>query len=219
MGILVGEINYRKNNMMLAISLGALVIILNFVLLIYIQNQISGGDFVEFMLNTYFAALEENGFSDMVNYDLVALKNIIRISMPSMIIATGIIFGAVNYFAAGTLVNVMSKSAPVYKYFWEFTLPGSALIAAFITIIGVGIADLVSGYSAEIMIANLRIVYSTLFFIQGLSLIDFLLLRKFRLWIRLIIFGILIFTVITYPFLITMGALDLIFNIRKLKKS
>ena len=218
MGILVGEINYRKNDMVLAISLGALVIIFNFVILVYMQNQAANFDFVDYMLNNYFALLEENGLSQMINYDLTALKNAIRISMPSLIIATGIAFGVVNYFAAGTLIYVMNKFKPSYRFFWEFSLPGSALIAAFVTIIGIGIADLVSGYSAEILIMNLRVVYSTLFFIQGLSLIDFLVIRKFRLWIRLVIFGVLIFTVVTYPFLITMGALDLVFNIRKLKK-
>lgn len=219
MGILVGEINYRKNDMVLAISLGALVIILNFAILVYMQNQISDINFVDYMLNSYFALLEENGLSEMVNYDLVEIKNMIRISMPSMIIATGIVFGVINYFVAGSLINARSRSKSVYKYFWEFSLPGSALVAVFVTIIGVGLADLFSGYSAEVINTNLKIVYSTLFFIQGLSVLDFLLTRRFRLWIRLTIYGIVIFTMVAYPFLITMGALDLVFNIRKLKKS
>lgn len=218
MGILVGEASYRKNNMMMAIMLGAMVIILNFVAMIYIQNKISGGDFVEYMLNSYFAMVEENGLGNMVNFDLIELKNMMRMTLPAIILSSGISFGVLNYFFAGSIINKMNKGLPIYRYFWEFSLPGSALIAVFVSIIGVGIADLVSGYSAEVLIDNLKILYSTLFFIQGLSLIDFLFIRRFKPFMRALIFVVLIFTVFTYPFLTTMGALDLIFNFRRIRK-
>lgn len=218
MGIIVGESNYRKNNMMLSIMMGAMVIVINMVAMIYIQNKISGIDFVEYLLNNYFALLEENGMNDMIRMNMNELKSTIRITLPAVIMSMGISMGILNYFISGRIVNRMGKGLHIFRSFWEFTLPGSALIAIFVSIIGIGIGELVSGYSAEIMLANMKVLYSTLFFIQGLSIIDFLALRRFKPVVRSLFFLILIFTVFTYPFLATIGALDLVFNIRRLKK-
>ncbi len=218
MGILVGEINYRKNDMLLSIVIGTLVIVFNIVAVIYIQGRISGTDYVEYLLNSYFKMLEQSGAKDMFAMSFSELKSTIRVTLAAIIMSMGFSLGVINYFIAGSIVNKMNKSLPGFRYFWEFTLPGSALIGVFVSIIGVGIADLVSGYSAEIMLQNLKILYSALFFVQGLSVLDFIALRRLKGILRTFIIVFLIFTVFSYPFLVSLGALDLVFNIRRLKK-
>lgn len=218
MGILVGEISYRKHDMMLAIMLGALVVIANFVLLIVIERNALGIDPVEYLLNGYFQMLKENRIGELVNYDLLELKNMLRISMPGIVIAMGILMGVINYFSAGRILQRAEYGKPIFRYFWEFSLPGSALVAALLTILGVGIADTMTGYSADVMLSNLRVVYSTLFLVQGLALVDYFLLRRLRFPIRITLLILAGATVVTAPFLVTMGALDLVFNIRRLDR-
>lgn len=218
MGIIVGETNYRKNNMMLSIIMGSMVIIINFVAMIYIQNKVSGIDFIEYMINTYFALLEEGGMTDMISMNLSELKSAVRITIPALIMSMGISIGVLNYFVAGNLVNKMNQNSDGFRNFWEFTLPGSALMGILVSMVGIGLAELLTGYSTEIIFSNIKILYATLFFIQGLAVIDFITLRKLKPILRTLIFVVLIFTVFFYPFLATMGALDLVFNIRRIEK-
>lgn len=218
MGIVVGELYYRQNDMMKAILIGAIVIIANFGLAIYIQNQTSDINFVDYILNSYASMLEESGVDGMMSMSISEIKNILRITLPGIIISIGTVFGTINYFFAGSMVNKLEPSKQSFKKFSEFILPGSTLIAILITILGIGLVELLTGYSTKIMISNLQIVYFVLFFIQGLALIDFMLLRNRPAILRNLVLMVLIFTIFPYPFLVTIGALDMIFNIRRLQR-
>ncbi len=218
MGILVGEIYYRKKDMSMAIMIGTLVFVANIVLGIYAINQLSGTDFMEFMLNNYAQQLESGAVSSMLNVSSVQMKQTIRSIFPATIIFMGFFVGMLNYFMAGRIITRMSPEQQEFKTFGEFALPGSMLVAIGVTLVGLWAASALSGYSTELITNNLTWLYSFLFLVQGMSMVDYIFLRNRLPMSRTMMLTTMFFAVFLYPVWVTLGAVDAVFNLRRLAR-
>ncbi len=218
MGVLVGELYYRKRDMMTAIMAGILVVVAGFGLIIYLQMQMTGGNFLEYFINEYMRTAQEAGLESMMNVDLTEVKFALRYSFPALVIYMGIVFSVINYFFAGRIVTRMNPSEGDFRGFEEFSLPGNALTVLAVTVAGSWLATVLTEYSQDIILNNVLVIYSLLLFIQGLSVVDFLFLKDRHAILRNLVRLILIFSVFPYPLMITVGTMDLIFNIRRLPR-
>ena len=218
LGILVGEIYYRRKDMSAAIMIGTLVFVANVVLSIYAINQLSDTDFMEFMLNNYAQQMEAGNIQSMINVSTVEIKRMIRSIFPASIISMGFVVGMLNYFMAGRVMNRMDPSQTDFRTFGEFSLPGSMLVAIGVTLAGLWIVPLVTGYSTELIQNNLLMIYSFLFLVQGMSMIDYIFLRPRIPLYRSLMLLTMIFAIFLYPVWITLGAVDAIFNLRRLAR-
>lgn len=218
MGLIVGEIHYRKNDMMSTIMIGTIIIVANFGLGIYTITKMSDMSWVDFMINSVFRSIENNQIRNMLNTNMFDLRNYIRSTFPATIISMSFFLGLVNYFVSGKIIKRMEPSNKSFRPFYEFALPGSLFIASLITIAGVLVVSEFIGYSTEILEQNLTFIYSVLFFMQGLSFIDFFLLRDKKPFIRTFVLFAFVFSFFLYPVFIITGAMEGVFNFRRLEK-
>ncbi|MDO4711980.1 MAG: DUF2232 domain-containing protein [Peptostreptococcaceae bacterium] len=218
-GVVVGELYYRKRNMMTAIMTAAVMVVLGHVLVIRIANEQLGMDVIEYQFNRIAKTMQEQtGVSDMINYNIEQAKSMMRLLLPSILVTIGLGVGVLNYFFAGSIVDRMDPSKQDFKSFGEFRMPGSALMAALITFAGIYLVSRLMGYEWDTLYYNLAVIYSFLFTLQGLAVIDRMILKSRRSLVRSLVLVTMVFSVFLYPFFVTMGALDSIFNIRKLPR-
>lgn len=218
MGIVVGEVYYRKNNMLIAIMTGAVMMIMTVLLSIYSTEQLSGTDFIEYMFNSSAELKAQKELSDMLNYDFEELKTMMRTYLPSFVMVFGLGVGVLNYFFAGQIIRRFVPEQKEFRSFGEFMLPGSAMVALLITLVGVVVVEKLTGYSTDLLKQNLTIIYSFLFTIQGLAVLDRMVMKSRPSFFRNITLVLAVCTFFLYPFFVTVGVLDSIFNIRRLPR-
>ena len=73
----------------------------------------------------------------------------------------------------------------------------------------------------EVMVINIIVLVSFIFFLQGLSIVDFFLVKKLRLFaiIRVIIYIMTLFIPPAISIISILGVTDVIFDFRKLKRA
>lgn len=212
MGIAVGEINYRKNDMMTAITLGMLILVANHAIILYLYKLASGSDIVPAIIEEMQKMLAQNKMANAINeYEMKAM---LQTMLPGAIIAQDFVSSLLNYFIAGKIANVNKSEDKPFKSFWEFTIPGSASIACLVTLIAVMLFS-IAGYVYQELTTNLMVIYITILLIQGLSVVDFMFLREKTLFIRM---TVMLFLMFFTPILLLLGVLDAIANIRRLPR-
>ncbi|MDO5096604.1 MAG: DUF2232 domain-containing protein [Peptostreptococcaceae bacterium] len=212
MGIAVGEINYRKNDMITAITVGMLILVANHVIILYLYKLANGSDIVPMIVEEMQKILAQNNMANTVNeYEMKAM---LQTMLPGAMIAQNFVSSVLNYFIAGKIANVNTPENKPFKSFWEFTIPGSASVACLVTLITVLLFSL-AGYAYQDLTTNLMVIFITILLIQGLSVVDFMFLREKALLIRM---TVMLFLMFFTPVLLLLGVLDAIANIRRLPR-
>lgn len=219
LGILVGELYYRRKSMLLAIMAAAVMLVFVNVLSIRAASKSIGSDVIEYQFNLLAKTMQEQaGVNDMINYNIEQAKTMMRMFFPAILLIYGLGLGVLNYFFAGSIVNRMDLSKRDFRSFGEFRLPGSAMMAFLITLVGIYLVSKLMGYSIEMLNYNLLAIYFFLFLLQGLAVCDRMVFKSRQSIFRNVVLLTLVLTVFLYPFFVTIGALDSIFNIRKLPR-
>ncbi len=212
MGIAVGEINYRKNDMMTAITVGMLILVANHAIILYLYKLANGSDIVPTIIEEMQKILAQNKMANTINEQ--EMKSMLQTMLPGAIIAQDFVSSLFNYFIAGKIANVNTPENKPFKSFWEFTIPGSASVACLVTLITVLLFSL-TGYAYQDLTTNLMVIYITILLIQGLSVVDFMFLREKTLLIRM---TVMLFLMFFTPVLLLLGVLDAVANIRRLPR-
>lgn len=212
MGIAVGESNYRKNDMWISITTGMVILLLNYALGIYLYELIEKKDFIDTTIEEARKVMEETSMKGAFNLNQEETRLMIRNMFPSFIIARSIVVSLLNYFIAGRFVNVKGQEKPPFRSFGEFALPGSPFAALIISLLGMFVLNTL-GFTTEIVSMNLTLIYITILCIQGLAVVDYMLLRSRPFLIRMLA---MLFCLFLYPALIFLGGLDALVNIRRL---
>ena len=219
-------IKTRKTTMeTILISTGTFFI--SFLASMFLEGKVSGFNTVKQieeifmqMLSMQIGIYKEMG---MTNYELLQIRELLEdnyktiiILIPSLLVIFSLIVSYANLFLSSVVLRRMGFGITGKQKFSRFKLPANIVP-------GIGVLFLTAfifkkmelGYN-EAFLLNLTFLTIFAFFIQGLAVIDFVLIKaKMKLFYRILILSI---NIIFIPMSTIIGLLDTIFDLRKLRK-
>jgi uncharacterized protein YybS (DUF2232 family) len=186
-----------------------------------IVNQIE--EFLTHILNTQLELVSEMNLS---SYEMFQLKDTMEdklkevlLIIPSAIMIFSLIATYVNYSISILILRKLGYGIVYTPIFSKFKLPNNILLGLGIMLLGTFILKIFDLFHYKTIFLNITLLASFLFFVQGLSVIDYKLKARNRnLFIRLLT---LLFFIVLIPLgsIITFfGILDVIFDFRGMKK-
>lgn len=216
-GLIIGELAYRKRTPSLAIFGGAFMVIINIMLLMYLEARMMNVDLLDYIINIYRESFEIQKQLLNLDMDIDTFLLNLRRTFPGMVVCMGFAVAAVNYFFAGTLLMKITRKRETATLS-EFTLPGNVfggITLIYLMTIFLMYSDFIY---KDTLILNLSIIFGMLFFLQGIASIYYFMSQRIKSLPRNIITLMLCIFMPLYTFVVAIGFLDAIINLRKLKK-
>lgn len=211
--------------------ISTLIFLVSILFLISIMKDMTGisiiNELEEFFTQTINYQVEILKDTGLSNYEVLRMKDILEnaldyilLIMPSIVMIFSLITAYLNYLISTLLLRKLGYGIVSVPKFSKFKLPNNALLGTGIMFLGVFIIKSLKLFYYETILINMTVLTSFVFFIQGLSVIDYKLIGK-KLGPILRIFIILLF-IILLPFgwiISFVGVLDVIMDFRKIRKS
>lgn len=174
-------------------------------------------------LNLRLEALKDMGWS---SYEILENKNILENAFKEMLLiapATGLLFALIasyiNYSISIMGLKKIGIDIVNIPKFSRFRLPNNIAIGIIVMFITGYIAKLFDFDYFDTIIRNLVVLIGFMFLIQGLSIIDFFLIKiKVRKIFRILFLSLTILIVPLVTIVSTLGLIDVIFDLRKLRR-
>ena len=216
-GMITGELSYRKRKPALAIFGGAFMVTLNILLLMYAQARMMNVDLVDYIISIYRESFEVQKEMMGLDMDVETFLLNLRRTFPGMVVGMGFAVSAVNYFLSGMMLSKITKKREIATLS-EFTLPGNVFGGMLIIYLMTALLNYTDFVYKETLILNLTIIFGMLFFLQGIAAINNFMSRRLRPVARNIITVILCTFMPFYTFVVAIGFVDAVMNLRRLKK-
>lgn len=216
-GLVIGEFAYRKRTPALAIFAGAFMVILNILLLMYAEAKMMNVDLLDYIISGYKESFQIQ--KEMFNLDMDVNTFILNLrrTFPGMVVCMGFAISTVNYFFTGSLLTRITKKRQIATLS-EFSLPGNVFGGMLIVYL-MTLFLIYSDYLyKDTLIINLTIIFGMLFFLQGLASIYNFINKKMKPAARNIIIFILCIFMPLYTFVVAIGFIDAVINLRRIKK-
>lgn len=216
-GLVIGEFAYRKRTPALAIFAGAFMVILNILLLMYAEAKMMNVDLLDYIINGYKESFQMQ--KEMFNLDMDVNTFILNLrrTFPGMVVCMGFAISTVNYFFTGSLLTKITKKRQI-ALLSEFSLPGNVfggMLIVYLMTLFLIYSDYVY---KDTLIINLTIIFGMLFFLQGLASIYNFISKKMKPAARNIIIFVLCVFMPLYTFVVAIGFIDAVINLRRIKK-
>ena len=216
----------QSNNKILGLSTISLFIS---ILAILFLIRILGIDIVKYVENSAKEAisiqlemLENMGLS---NYDFFNQKQLLQdtfkyllLIIPSIVLILSAFVSYINYLLSGIILDKLGIRIVNIPKFSKFTLPNN-ILAGILTMMIVTFVSSKLGFSYyQTVLVNIGVLITFGFFVQGLSVVDYLLNKlKFNIIFKIIFFVTFIINQALISVIILIGIIDLIFDFRKLR--
>lgn len=210
--------------------ISTLALFTSFLVLFIIEKQILNINIMKAVeemigenLSTQIEFLRDMG---MTNYEILenvdfyeATYKTVIVLIPSLMVVFSLIITYVNLLLSSTILRKMGYGAYGVQKFSRLKLPSNIVS-------GIGMLYLLSyiliktkvEYS-QAFLSNLTFLTGFIFFLQGLAVLDFLLIRtKIKRFFRLLILGLNILFLPMSSIFFLIGLLDQIFDLRKIRK-
>lgn len=139
--------------------------------------------------------------------------------MPSIFIVLSIFISYINYYLSTIVLRKLGLGIRDNPRFSKFSLPSNFIIGSIVMFLIVSLLGNFETIPNDMVQLNLIVLIVSLLYIQGLSVLDFLLLRfRLNMVFRLIIVGITMFASPIIKLLAVVGIVDIIFDFRKLRR-
>ncbi len=225
-------INYcikHKKKSMETILISTAVFVLSFLLIISLGERVSDfnftaqiEDFLSQSINMQIEIFKELGVS---NDDLARLSEsledqnrTIMVSIPSLLIIISFLISYINIFFSSFVLRKMGYGYVPEQRFSRFRLPNNIIPGIGIMFLAAFIMKSLEVQYHGALLLNLTFLVSFIFIVQGLAVIDFLLIRlKMKSVFRFLILALNIFILPTSTILFFIGVIDSIFDLRKLR--
>ena len=203
-----------------------------FISVLIILNLVdsSGIGFVPQLEDTFKNIVETqiNMFKDMdlTSYELAETKELLEdayryilLIVPSILLISSLAVSYLTYLVSAIGLKKMGIEIVKIPRFSKFTLPSSVLPGVLVMFLATFIAGQLGFEYIETISLNLVALVGFMFFIQGLSVVEHLL-KKMRMFIffRIILYVAFMFTAFMLTALSILGAVDLVFDFRKLRR-
>lgn len=216
-GLLIGEFAYRKRTPSLAIFAGSLMVIVNILLIMYIEARLMNVDLLDYVINIYRESFEAQNAVLNLDMDIDTFILNFRRIFPGMVVCMGFAVSTVNYFFTGNILMKINRKRETAALA-EFTLPGNIFGGMTLIYLMTAILIYLDFIYKETLILNLTIIFGMLFFLQGLASINHFMAKRLKPIPKNMITFMLCSFMPLYTFVVAMGFLDAIINLRKIKK-
>lgn len=226
-------INYciksKKNSMeTIFISTGAFII--SFLLIVALGERVSDfnftnqlEDFLSQSLNMQIEIFKELGVS---NEELLKLSEAledqnktIMVRIPSLLVIFSFLVSYINIFLASFGLRKMGYGYVPVQRFSRFKLPNNIIPGIGIMFLAAFIMRSLEVQYHGALLLNITFLVGFIFIIQGLAVLDFLLIRlKIKSVFRFLILALNIFILPTSTILFLIGVIDSVFDLRKLRR-
>ncbi len=225
---LIHTIKMRKNSLVV-LSVSAIVFLISIVFIMSIMKNMTGVSIINQL---------EDAFNQVINYRIEILKDTgltkneisevkdflenqseyILLITPSIVMVFSLVIAYLNYLLSSLSLRKLGYGIVSIPKFSRFKLPNNILLGTVIMFLGAFIIKKLQLFYYETILINITVIISFLFFIQGLAVIDYKLIkRNLKTIPRILIVGLLIIPF--GGFLPFVGVLDTIFDLRKFRKS
>ena len=139
--------------------------------------------------------------------------------IPAVFLLLSLGISYINYLLSSISLNRIGIGIVNVPKFYKFKLPSNIVPGMLIIFITLMIMGAMGIEYYEVMVINIVVLISILFFLQGLSIVDFFLVKKLRLLaiIRVIIYIMTLFVAPAISVISILGVADIIFDFRRLK--
>jgi len=222
-------IKYKKKNMeTILISTG--VFVLSFFLIIALGERLSDfnftvqlEDFLSQSLNMQLETFKELGVS---NEELLRLAESIEdhnksimVRIPSFLIIISFFISYINIFLASASLRKMGYGYVPVQRFSRFKLPNNIIPGIGIMFLAAFLMKYLEVQYHGALLLNITFLVGFIFIVQGLAVLDFLLIRlKIKSIFRFIILALNIIILPTTTILFLIGVMDSVFDLRKLRR-
>lgn len=221
-------INKRRRSIEIILS-SAIVFFISIMIVFLITQNITGVSIVKgmevqlkYLLDSQLDVLRESG---LTNFEILRMREILEVSykstlliFPSALLLSSLTAGYINYYISVFLLRKSGIGIVSVPRFSRFKLPGNFIFGVIVMYLGTFIMKYFRPEFHEAIVANLLVFISSMLLLQGLSVIDFYLVkRKLNILLRVII---IIFVGAPLGSIISLvGVGDIIFDFRKLKSA
>ncbi|SDL14637.1 YybS family protein [Natronincola ferrireducens] len=221
--VVMGYYTKRKKQPYEVIGLGTAASVLSIFFILQLISIISGIHIIDEIALMITAALDHQvEMLKTVNLDPVDVKealNYMMMILPALIIIQSMIGTFINYYLATLAINRFKLMDQRLSEFSDFKLPNNIVLGSFIIFVLSLSTRYIEGIQHISLIANVTIIFSVLFFLQGITFIGYLLKRtKLPKAIRFIILALLILVSPLMTLVSLLGLLDTVIDLRRGKK-
>lgn len=162
--------------------------------------------------------LESDKILDVVN-NVESLYSEFLMIIPSLIIVFSIFITYINYFFTGVILRKMKYGLIRRPSLSRFQLPRNIILGTGIMLATSYLFKQFNFQNSEALLLNILFLILTMFMIQGLAVLDFVLKRmKINLVFRVILIVIFALILPMGSVIIFIGLLDSVFDMRKLRR-
>lgn len=147
------------------------------------------------------------------------LYNYVISILPAIFIIFSAVISYMNYYVSTAILRRLGLGIRDNPRFSKFSLPRNFIVGSLFMFLLVYLLGNIETISADVIQLNIIVLVISLLFIQGLSVLDYLLVSlRFHFIFRLILLGLTVFVSPLMSLLFVIGVLDIIFDFRKLRR-
>ena len=220
----------RKRMKANKVVLYSAVIIFISVLILYGILSINGIDLISELRDEFSRLLsaQMEMFKDMglTSYELLETRDSIKsdyeefiLKMPSVLLVLSLIGSYINYLLTTSGLRKIGISILNLPRFSRFSVPDNFAFGALIMVVSSFIITMMNITYSNSIYVNIMVLLSAVLFIQGMSVADYFFIKiKMKRFIRVLTYLIIIFTPYIFSMVSFIGGIDVIFDLRKIKK-
>lgn len=163
---------------------------------------------------------------DLTNLELQRVKDLLEnaykymlMIVPSMIIIVALLISYINYYLSAILLRKINIGVVNIPRFSKFRLPNNIVPGILIMFLGAYLTKNIEGFNFDAILANLVLLVGFMIYIQGLSVIDYLMAKKkVANAFRIVFLLISVFFTPLVSIISILGLLDIFIDFRKINK-
>ena len=211
--------------------ISTLVLLTSFLLIINIMDDMTGISVInqleQFFTQTLNSQIELLKEMELSHYEILKIKDILEnafdyvlLIIPSIVMIFSLVTAYLNYLISSLLLRKLGYGIVSIPKFSKFKLPNNVLMGTGIMFLGAFLIKSLKLFYYETIFLNLTVLASFMFFTQGLSVIDYQLIKRNMRKIPRI-FVIVFFTIILPlgGIISFIGVIDVIVDFRKFRKN
>lgn len=202
--------------------------LISMLLSITLFDIISGTSFIaqiEFSLNSFFALdLEKINTMGLSNYEISQFKDLLEITKDNMILlipfsimVSSVLTTYIVYWGSAAILRRFGYTNIKRPKLKLFNLPRNAILGSLVMILGSMIIKSLNLFYYETIFKNIKALILFVFFLQGFSVFVYFIDKlKFNKIVKVILIAM---AVINLPLVALVGFIDVIFDLRKLRRA
>lgn len=225
-------LSYMMKNRRKSLEILGLSTVVFFISILIILSLVdsTGIGFVAQLEDSFKGIIEVqiNMFKDMdlSNYEIAETKELLEsaykyilLIIPALLLIVSLVLSYLNYLLSSISLNKMGIKVNSIPTFSRFRLPNNIMPGVLVMFLVTYIAGKLNFQYIDTITINLVALLGFMFFIQGLAVVDHVL-KKMRMFVgfRIVLYILFIFTAFMLTAISMVGALDLAFDFRKLRR-